>query len=208
MSGGKSVLIIGGGGHARVVYRLCQELGWNVIGFVAENCQDYCREKKVFQRDDDVLQISSNEIVLANGIGDIQIRKRVFNRFVTEGYSFPALVHPKSIVASDVRLSSGAQVMAGVVVQAGASVGENVILNTSSSIDHDSIVGNHSHVAPGAVLCGGVIVGEECFVGARSVLVPNVRIANGSFVGAGSVVTRSFEAPSKLLGNPARAVQL
>lgn len=208
MSGVKSVLIIGGGGHARVVYRMCEELGWNVLGFVAQEHQSYCEEKRVFSNDEDVFRFSPMEVVLANGIGDIAIRKKVFEKFVAAGFSFPVLIHPKSIVASDVRLLGGAQVMAGAVVQAGAVIDENVILNTSCSVDHDSVVGRHSHIAPGAVLCGGVQVGEETFVGARSVLVPNIRVARASFVGAGSVVTRSFENSSKLLGNPARAVQL
>ena len=80
-------------------------------------------------------------------------------------------------------------------------------MNTVSMIEHDCVIGDHSHVAPGAVLCGGVQVGQMTMVGAGAVVIPDVRVGDNALIGAGAVVTKDVPSNTVVVGNPARIVR-
>jgi acetyltransferase-like isoleucine patch superfamily enzyme len=79
-----------------------------------------------------------------------------------------------------------------------------VIVNTCSCIDHDCVVGDFVHVAPGARICGGVEVGAGSLVGAGCVIVPGIKVGAGCVLGAGAVVLDDIPAGTRVAGNPAR----
>jgi sugar O-acyltransferase (sialic acid O-acetyltransferase NeuD family) len=141
---------------------------------------------------------------LANGLGNratrtdsgLSGRRELFNRFVRLGYGFPVVVHISAVVASDVFPEDGAQIMAGAIIQPGARIGRNVLVNTRAVVEHDCQIGDHSHIAPGAVLCGGVSVGEGTHVGAGAIVLGGVSLGAGSVVAAGAVVAKNVEAGS------------
>ena len=82
--------------------------------------------------------------------------------FITEPESrIATLIHPVATIGKDVIIGEGTAVMAGTVVNLGTKIGEGCIIYTSSSVDHDCIVGNYSHVGVGAHLCGNVTMGIE-----------------------------------------------
>ena len=89
---------------------------------------------------------------LANGIAsvkDTKLRRKIFESWTKKGFQFASIRHPQSVVAADAIIGHGVQIFAGAVVQPTVGLGDNVIVNTSSSIDHDCIIGPHSHIAPG-----------------------------------------------------------
>ncbi len=96
--------------------------------------------------------------------------------------------------------------MPGVIVQADARLGRHVIVNTAATVDHDCVLGDFAHIAPGVVLCGAVQVGEGTLVGAGSVIAPNLTIGANCLIAAGSVVTTHLPDGATVRGNPARAV--
>ena len=99
-----------------------------------------------------------------NGVGSARStanRQDVYDRFTREGYCFATVIHPSAIVAPEVQIKDGVQIMAGAILQPGSRIGSNAIVNTGAIVDHDCIVGEHAHIAPGAVLSGGVHVGRE-----------------------------------------------
>ena len=63
-------------------------------------------------------------------------------------------------------LGNGHQLLAGSVVNAGVTFGENVLLNSGAVIEHDCRIGSHSHIASGATLCGDCVIGESVHIGA------------------------------------------
>lgn len=143
---------------------------------------------------------------LANGLGSLpgrpSPRRAAFQRLEQAGYRFPPLCHPGAHLAAEVILEEGAQVMAGVIVQTGSRIGRGSILNTGARVDHDCRLGPHVHVAPGAVLSGGVVVGEGAHLGTGCAVIQNIAIGAGAVVAAGAAVRRDL-APGATL-HPAK----
>lgn len=83
-----------------------------------------------------------------------------------------------------------------------------MIINTGATVDHDCVVGDFVHLAPGTHLAGGVLVDDGSFLGIGAVAVPGVEIAAGVTLGAGAAVTKSILEPGTWAGVPARALVL
>lgn len=67
------------------------------------------------------------------------------------------LIHPNSTVSPRTSVDIGTVVMADAVINTGASIGKGVIINTCSSVDHDCIIEDYSHISVGVHLAGGYI---------------------------------------------------
>lgn|SRR5690606_37998624 len=208
----KPVLVIGGGGHGKVVIDALLCSGRRVSGVVdpALTPGDTVLTVPVLGNDEKVYAQAPDSILLANGIGATartHRRRDVYERFVALGFRFVNVVHPAATIGITLPANRGIQVMAGAVVQPGTILGENVLLNTKASVDHDCEVGDHVHVGPGATICGGVLIERGAFIGAGAVIVPGVRIGADAVVGAGSVVLENVEAGTTVVGVPARVIR-
>lgn len=140
----------------------------------------------------------------AIAIGDNRLRARRFQAALdASGIPF-TLIHPSAIVSPSAVVGAGTVVMPRAVINAGAVVGRNCIVNTGAIIEHDCRIGDHSHIAPGVALGGGVKVGAFAQVGIGAVVLPYIEIGAGAFVGAGGVVVRDLPASVTAAGVPAR----
>lgn len=202
------VIILGAGGHARVLVEALRRQEVAIEGCTAvaapERLPDGIRflggDEAVFARDPGTIR-------LVNGIGSVRNSERrgaVFEQCRERGFRFASVFHPSAVVAADVALAEGAQLMAGAIVQPGAEVRDNVIVNTGARIDHDCILEAHVHVAPGAVLSGGVHVGRGAHIGTGAVIIQGIRIGENALVAAGAVVVRDVPDHARVKGNPAR----
>ena len=98
----------------------------------------------------------------------------------------------------------GLQVMPGVVVHKFVNIGENVILNSSSTVDHDCKIGNGVHIMGSAAVAGNVIIEDFATIGTNATILPNIHIGAGAYIGAGAVVTKNVEQNAVYVGNPAQ----
>ena len=206
-----SLIMLGAGGHAKVLLSLAQAAGLNVSGVcdseLAQQGIDQWRGIKVLGGDDALEAFDPATIGLVNGVGQLvgsTGRRRVFERLIAKGFRFPVLVHPAAWVDASAVLNDGVQVMAGAVIQADATVGPNSIINTGASLDHDCLLGAHVHVAPGATLCGSVRVHDDAFIASGATVIQGLSIGEGAVVGAGAVLVRDLAARLVLLGPAAR----
>ena len=97
---------------------------------------------------------------------------------------FITLVHPSAQISPSAIIGKGSIVMAGAVIQSHAVIGQHCIINTGASIDHDCVIGDFVHIAPGTHLCGGVEVGDGCLLAVGLGFAPNSKIPAWSFVKA------------------------
>lgn len=204
------LVILGAGGHARVLVEAFQGTTESILGFVSNDDEQASGNMATLQRMGDDAQLIARGpagIRLVNGvgtIGDPQKRRDVFERFRQAGFDFATVVHRSAIIAGDAILGDGAQIMAGCVIQPGVRLGMNSIVNTGALIDHDSIVGAHVHIAPGARLSGGVSVGASAHIGPGATVIQGIHIGDGALVAAGAVVIDDVAAGVTVMGVPAR----
>ena len=164
---------------------------------------------RVLATEEAIEQYSSDDVYLVNAIGSANLptsREKLFKKFKSLGYSFFTVIHPSAIISKDIFLGEGAQFMAGSIVQAGCVFGDNVLLNTGASLDHDGQIGSHVHLAPGVVCSGHVSIGACSHVGVGSVIIQSISIGKGCLVAAGAIVVNDFADDSKIIGIPAKKI--
>jgi len=193
MSGARAILL-GAGGHGRVVRHLATAAGLRVDAV----CDPALRQGAEWEGlavlgGDDAL--AGQVAVLLNGIGKLPgsgLRAALQRRLVAAGFAFPPLLHPFAWVAPGVALGAGGLVMAGAVLQPGVRIGAGSIVNTRAGVDHDCDLGEDVHVAPGATLCGDVVLDDGAFIGAGATVLPGLRVGAGAVVGAGCTLRRDL----------------
>lgn len=205
-------ILVGAGGHARVLLSTVLQLGQHITGVVDPDKSQAEQLGISYLGDDEaVFTFDTAEVLLINGVGSvasISNRLKVYESFRKRGYRFASVIHPSAIIAPEVQLADGVQIMAGAILQVGSVVAEDCIINTGARIDHDCVIEAHAHVAPGAVLSGGVHVGARTHVGAGATVIQGVRIGSDAIVGAGAVVLSDVPAASTVVGVPARPIQV
>lgn len=209
--GDRLIYLLGAGGHGQVVLDALLQSGEKVTGILDPRLKPGQKiyEVPVLGSDDWLERISPAEALLIIGVGATprsQGRMELFQLYKRKGFSFITLRHPSAVAGRESSLAEGCQIMAGAVLQCGLSVGENSVINTRASVDHDCIIGAHAFVSPGVILCGEVRVGARAFIGAGAVILPGLEIGHGAIVGAGAIVTRSVPAGFVVAGNPANKI--
>jgi len=202
----RPTVLLGAGGHARVVLALARTLGQPILGVCDPTLKvdgsAHWEGLTVLGGDETLSQFRPDEVDLLLGVGQLvrsNLRANLYYLWSSRGYSFPTLIHPAAWVASDAVLGDGVQIMAGAIIQPGCFLGSNTIINTRATVDHDCQIGADTHIAPGAVLCGGVRIGARTFIGAGTVIIQRVSVGSDAVVGAGVTLKRDLPAKALIL---------
>lgn len=203
----KDVIIIGAGGHAKVIADIIYESGDNLIGFLDDNLANKGKEiylgKKVIGTTKDIEIYNKNYFII--GIGNNSIRKKINNENNLKLYT---AIHPSAIIAEDVKIGTGSVIMAGVVINPGTVIGKNCIINTCSSLDHDNLLEDYVHISPGAHLAGTVTIKEGTWICTGAIVKNNITIGKNNIIGAGGVVIKDIiEENGTYIGVPARRIK-
>jgi UDP-perosamine 4-acetyltransferase len=204
------LIVLGAGGHAKVLVDALLGAGRPVHGLTDADpakAGSALLGVPVLGGDKEVLAFAPEAVRLVNGIGSVRVsvlRRQLYDGFKSSGYFFERVVHASAIVAPDVVLAEGAQIMAGAVLQSGCHIGENAIINTRVAVDHDCVIGSHAHISPGVTLCGNVAIGEGSHIGAGATVIQGVRIGRNCMVAAGAVVIRDIPDGVTVAGLPAK----
>ncbi len=202
----KKVILVGTGGHAKVLVDICERMGkFKIVGCTSQDSEisRFCGYK-IYGSDSNLEAIFAKGITSAIlAVGDNKIRKKLAKMLKEIGFDVVTLIHPNSIVSKSARIGKGTCVMPGAVINADAKIGDCAIVNTNSNIDHDCVIGDYAHIAPGSSLAGNVSVGEGTLIGVGSSVKPGVKINKWSVVGVGSTVVRDLLKQKTYFGNPA-----
>ena len=188
------IIIIGGGGHARMLIDALLESGTQPLGYIDPLEPPQPHPDIPWLGDNDkLLEHPPESAALANGFGsvlDTEPRNEIYLRFKGLGYRFVDVIHPRAVLSQRaVTMGNGVQILAGAVVNTGTRLGDNVLIDSRALVEHDCELDSHAHVASGAVLCGGCRIGESVQVGAGATVIQDVSIGAGSIIDAGCVVT-------------------
>ena len=202
------MIILGAGGHATSVANVADSAGYDVIAFVDKDKAG----QKLLGRDV-VAEFTGIEnwcnLFLAIAIGDNFSREYVYKDLLLRGspLKFPTLVHTSATISEYAKIDIGTVVMPGALVGPNSLVGKFCLLNTRSSIDHDTTMMDFSSLAPGAITGGGVSIGQRSNIGIGGTLINGIAIGNDTIVGAGSLLNRNLPSNVVAYGNPAKIVR-
>jgi UDP-hydrolysing UDP-N-acetyl-D-glucosamine 2-epimerase len=200
----KSIAIIGGGGHSRVIIDALYESSENIkiIGFYDDNinCEEYRNIKRLGKIDE---INNKDEIYYICGIGNLKIRKKIIEKL--NGINWINVIHPSSIISDTVKLGKGIFINAGTIINSKAYIKNHCIINTNSVIEHDVSIGVNCHIAPSVTICGHVTIKEQTFIGVGSKVINKnskgfITIGNNNFLNAGSLILHSTGDNMKIKG--------
>ena len=212
----KKIIIIGSGGHAKVVADIIltreKELNEDlkIIGFLDDNFKNLKYDNifniPIIGNLNNIDNFNKNEdyfFIIA--IGSNEVRKKISKKY--QKLNYYTAIHPRSIISREVTIGSGTVVMANAVINPNSTIGKHCILNTSSVIEHDNELGDYVHISPNATLCGGVNIKDNSWIGAGSVVRQQIYIGKDVVVGANSVVVKDIENSCIVVGDPAKKIK-
>ena len=198
------VIILGAGGHARVVADAVRASGGQVVAWAD-------RKSGYLQQIDGIPVIGEEEALARReevsyviGIGDNAIRRRLAEQY---SLNWQTVCHPSAVISASAIIGPGSVILPGAVVNAGAVIGAHCIINTHAVAEHDARIGAFTHLSPGAVLGGNVTLGEEVHIALGATVRNQISIASGTVVGAGAVVVRDISQSGVYVGVPARKIK-
>lgn len=203
-----NLLVIGAGGHGKVVADIALSTGkWNHIAFLDDNrkCVESLGIEVIGKFSDIFDKINDYEVIV--GIGDNELRSKIQIQLRETNAKIATLVHPSSIIGTDVTIGEGTVIMAGTVINCCTSIAKGCIINTGATIDHDCTIEDYVHIGPGASLAGTVAVGRGSVIGIGSIISNNVNICNNCVTGAGTVVVRDIKEAGTYVGIPAKLLR-
>ena len=200
----KDLIIIGAGGHGRVIADIAQKLGvYEAISFLDDGAAKETMGLPIVGKTSEVEKyVNIADIFVA--IGNSKVRGDFIERLLAMGANVPTLIHPSAIIGVCVEIGVGTAIMAGAVINPCSKLGKGVILNTCSSIDHDCIVGDYCHIAVGVHVAGTVTLGDKVWLGAGTIIKNNVSICADCIIGAGAVVVKDITKSGTYIGVPAK----
>jgi len=208
----EKVIIIGSGGHAKVLIDIIQKSKkYDIAGYVDFEDHGKIFGIKYLGADNclrDIYNGGVNKAVL--GIGQVNVTKKrdeIVGRLKRLGFFFPAIISRNAIINQEVSIGEGVQILDGVVVNCSSIIGDFAIINTKATIEHDCKIGNFCHIGTGAILSGGVAIGDFSMIGSNAVVVQYKKIVSECFIGSGGVVINDMSEKGIYVGNPVRKIK-
>lgn len=191
------LIIVGAGGHGKVIADCAMKNGYTEIAFVDDNATGECMGFPIVGRCEDLEGMNDGNTDFVIAIGRNITRSKVAEKY---DVNWITLIHPSAVIAAGVSVGRGTVVMAGAIINADAKVGRHCIINTGAIVEHDNVIGDYVHISPGVTLSGTVTVGERTWIGTGAGVINNVSICEDVIIGVGSVVIRDVKASGTYFG--------
>lgn len=206
MSVNNEVIIIGAGGHAKVIADIIIKRKEKLIGFLDDNKEkdtSIIENYNIIGKIEDCLKIQKEnpDIKFIIAIGDNKIRMKISKKYNLLYYT---AIHPSAIIGIDTKIAEGTVVMANAVINSGTQIGKHCIINTGVIIEHDNKIGNFVHVSPNSTLAGTVKIERCTHIGVGATIINNINIGADVVIGAGAVVVKDIIDSGIYVGVPAK----
>lgn len=116
-------------------------------------------------------------------VGNIKVRKRIFEEAKLKGYNLYSYISTKAIVWSNLEYGENVFVSEDSGIQPFTKIGDNCIL-IGPRIGHHCVLGNHILMSC-CYLAGNVSVDDSVFIGLNTTIKQNVKIASNNIIGMG-----------------------
>jgi UDP-perosamine 4-acetyltransferase len=202
----EGVIIVGAGGHAKVIIELFAAGAKNrVVGLIDNAKSGAVLDIPIVGTDADLRRLRCSGVERAFvALGDNERRVAMGRHLQGCGFQIVNAISPTAIISPSVTVGTGIAIMAGAVINAECQIEDFAIINTGAVVDHDGHVGEGSHIAPGCTLAGSVKIGRLAFIGTGTSIIPSISVGDEAIVGAGACVIRNIPARMSAIGVPAR----
>jgi sugar O-acyltransferase (sialic acid O-acetyltransferase NeuD family) len=213
----KSVVILGAGGMAHIVYwQLRETTGVEEFVFI----EDESDRKLLDLQDGDRPIVKDWNLAAARtaartpdpfryftlAVSDPIYKKRFIEKAIAHGLKpAPTFIHPMASINGPRNIGRGGLIAGNTSVMPVTEIGDYVTMAPMASVGHHCTVGRYTFLAAGAVVLGNVHMGEGVWIGGGACVRERLHIAPWSVVGAQGLLTREVtEAGTVLAGVPAR----
>lgn len=206
----QDIVIIGAGGHAKVVIDIIEKEGkYNIIGLI-----DSYNDKK-YHFGYKILGTLENESLLRDmergiiAIGDNWSRYIISAKIssVNKGFKYITCISPNAYIARGVIIEEGSVVMSGAIINSDTIIGRHCIINNNASIDHENVIGDYVSIAPSVTTGGNVSIGNYTAIGLGTNIIHKTVIGENTVVGAGSTVIKNISNFKVAYGTPCKVVR-
>lgn len=190
-----ALIIYGGGGHGKSVIDLVSGLGlYQIVGVIDDGLPAGTailgvpvlgganKLAELYQRG---VRLAINAV---GGIGNINVRMKIFERLAAAGFACPTIVHPSAVIEPSAHLAAGIQVLPQAYIGSEAQIDYGAIINTRAIVSHECRVGEYANLAPGAILAGQVEVGAAALIGMGVTVNLQVKIGRQARIGNSAVI--------------------
>jgi UDP-perosamine 4-acetyltransferase len=203
----KGVVVVGAGGHAKVVIDTLRAMGRTVDFCVADHAVEGI-DVPVRTGDDQLARLLNDgyrQAIVA--VGDNAKRAQLAAKISAAGFELISAISPQAVVSRSVVVGSGVLIQPGAILNAGVRIEDLAIINTAAVIEHDSRVAYGAHLGPASALAGRVSVGKLTLIGLGARVIPGITIGANVIVGAGAVIIADLPDDVTAVGVPARILK-
>jgi sugar O-acyltransferase (sialic acid O-acetyltransferase NeuD family) len=210
----KNVVIFGAGGMGREVAWLIENINsiekeWNILGFIDDDPKYQTRDLNgySFLGGKRWLENAKEDIYLVLAIGKSSVRKSLYERFEQFPYiRFATLIDPLVRIHSTIKIDDGCVICRNCTITVNINIGKGVLMNTGSSVGHDSNIGDFCTFLTNSISSGETQIGECCEIGSGAFILQGKKIVANTKIAPLASVLRDIEEPGIYSGNPARRI--
>lgn len=198
------LVIIGAGGHAKVIADIAIKNGYTNISFIDDRLKGECIGFPIIGTSAEIENFADENTDFIIGIGDNATRKIIAEKY---NVNWVTLIHPSAQIAFNITVGKGTVIMPGAIVNVSANIGNHCIINSGAIVEHDNKIGDYVHISPKAALGGTVNVGVCTHIGIGAVVKNNIDICDNCVIGAGTVVVNNINYSGIYIGVPTRKIK-
>lgn len=209
----KDLIIVGASGFGREVLQWVKHCNsvqkkWNVKGFIDDNLHAL----DGYECDYTVIDLIKSYAVkdsdnFAIAIALPKIKKGVVELLQEKGAKFASIIHPTAIIGAFSEIGEGVVITPYAKISPNVKIGNFVTL-LGSGLGHDATVDDYCTITGNCSINGHVRLREGAFIGSNSCIAPGKEVGAWSLVAMGSMVITNVKPATKVMGNPAKKINI